>query len=61
MAKGRPTDNPKSLRLSVRATKDDLEKLEYCCKELHKTQYEIIIPYINDMYNRLKKERTEQA
>lgn len=52
---GRPTDNPKNEIIKVRATKDDREKLLYCCEQTGKTQYEIVMLGIDKVYNELKK------
>ena len=52
---GRPTDNPKNEIIKVRATKDDREKLLYCCEQAGKTQYEIVMLGIDKVYNELKK------
>lgn len=52
---GRPTDNPKSDIIKIRATKDDREKLLYCCEKTGKTQYEIVMLGIEKVYSELKK------
>lgn len=52
---GRPTENPKTEIIKVRATKDDREKLLYCCKKRNKTQYEIVMNGIDKVYNEIKK------
>ena len=53
---GRPiSDNPKQIRVETRMTKDELEKLDYCCKVSEKTRSEIIRAGINETYNNLKK------
>lgn len=52
---GRPTDNPKNAEIKVRATKEDREKLLYCCKMTGKTQYEIVMEGIDKVYNELTK------
>ena len=44
---GRPTTNPKDQAIKIRATKDDREKLLYCCEKLNKTQYEVIMEGLN--------------
>lgn len=50
---GRPTENPKNEIIKVRATKDDREKLLYCCEQTGKTQYEIVMLGIDKVYNEL--------
>lgn len=52
---GRPTDNPKSGTIKIRATKEDREKLLYCCKATGKTQYEVVMEGIESVYQKLKK------
>lgn len=53
---GRPTDNPKNEVIKIRATKEDREKLLYCCEKTNKTQYEIVMSGIEKEYKKLKKE-----
>lgn len=52
---GRPTDNPKTEIIKIRATKDNREKLLYCCNALNKTQYEVVMEGIEELYKRIKK------
>lgn len=52
---GRPTDNPKNLSIKIRATKDDKERLLYCCKELNKTQYQILMEGLELVYEKINK------
>lgn len=52
---GRPTNNPKTEEIKVRATKRDKEILKECCESLNKTQYEIVIDGINRVYAEIKK------
>lgn len=52
---GRPTDDPKTEIIKIRATKSDREKLLYCCSMTNKTQYEIVMDGINKVYNEIKK------
>ncbi|MEE0200758.1 MAG: hypothetical protein U0I51_09445 [Muricomes sp.] len=52
---GRPTDNPKNDIIKIRATKEDREKLLYCCEATGKTQYEIVMEGIDTVYHKLKK------
>ena len=51
---GRPTENPKNEIIKIRATKDDREKLLYCCEKLGKTQYEVVMCGINEVYKTIK-------
>ena len=52
---GRPTENPKTETIKIRATKDDRNKLLYCCEKANKTQYEIVMQGIDEVYRELKK------
>lgn len=52
---GRPTTNPKIAEIKVRATKEDREKLLYCCRMTGKTQYEIVMEGIDKVYQQIKK------
>ena len=52
---GRPTDNPKTEVIKIRATKDDREKLLFCCEKLGKTQYEVVMEGINKVNQKAKK------
>ncbi|MFR4987282.1 MAG: hypothetical protein ACLUCH_07800 [Lachnospirales bacterium] len=51
---GRPTQNPKSETIKIRATKEDREKLLLCCSKMNKTQYDIVMEGINMVYNKIK-------
>jgi hypothetical protein len=51
---GRPTDNPKDNIIKIRATKEDREKLLYCCQTLNKTQYDVVMEGINKVYESIK-------
>lgn len=51
---GRPTKNPKSGIIKIRATVNDREKLLYCCKKTGMTQYEVVMKGINEFYKKLK-------
>lgn len=53
--KGRPTDDPKTLNTRIRLSEQDIERLEYCCKETGKTKSEIIRQGIKEVYEGLKK------
>lgn len=52
---GRPTENPKTETIKIRATKEDRERLLFCCEKTGKTQYEVVIEGINMVYERIKK------
>ena len=53
---GRPkSDNPKSLQIKIRATKQDKALLEECCEVTGKTQYEVVMEGIKKVYTEQKK------
>lgn len=52
---GRPTNNPKTEEIKVRATKEDKELLRECCDKLNKTQYDIVMDGIRMVYSEIKK------
>lgn len=52
---GRPTTNPKNEIIKIRATKDDREKLLFCCEKTKKTQYDVVMEGIDTVYSELKK------
>lgn len=52
---GRPTVNPKTEVIKIRATEDDRKKLLYCCEKTGKTQYEVVMEGINEVYKNLIK------
>lgn len=52
---GRPTDNPKTEQIKIRATKQDREKLLYCCEKTGMSQYEVIMLGIEKVYQKITK------
>ena len=52
---GRPTDNPKNLSTRIRMSKDDIQRLEFCCEKLGKTKAEIVRIGIQKVYEELQK------
>ena len=53
---GRPiSDNPKQIRVETRMTKEDLERLDFCCKVTGKTRSELVRESISYTYERLSK------
>ena len=53
---GRPKiDNPKSEQIKIRATKQDKDLLDKCCKLLKKTQYDVVMNGIKKVYAEAKK------
>lgn len=57
---GRPlSDNPKNVRVETRMTKEDLEKLEYCCRITGKSRSEIVREGIEAVYAKLHTLKNE--
>ena len=52
---GRPTSNPKTEQIKVRATKEDKALLDECCEKLNQTQYEVIINGIKKVHAEIEK------
>ena len=52
---GRPTDDPRTERINVRATKDDKIFLEKCCTELNMSQHDVIMMGLKMVYENIKK------
>ena len=51
---GRPTsDNARRLRVETRMNKEELEKLEYCCRVTGKSRSEIVREGIDVVYIKL--------
>lgn len=53
---GRPTDNPKDYSILIRATKDDREKLLFCCEKTGMTQYQVVMKGIDEVYKQIMGE-----
>ena len=52
---GRPREeNSKHEEIKVRASKEDREKLLYCCRMTGLTQYEIVMRGIDKVYNEIR-------
>jgi len=55
---GRPvSDNPRQMRVETKMTKEELEKLDYCCKMSEKTRSEIVREGVDIVYARLNKNK----
>ena len=51
---GRPySDNPKQMRVETRMTKEELEKLDYCCRVTGKSRSKIVREGIDVIYTKL--------
>lgn len=53
--KGRPTNNPKTEEIKVRATKEDKKLLKECCEKLNQTQYDVVMNGIKKVHAEIKK------
>jgi len=40
---GRPTDNPKTLRMEIRLTPDESGLLKYCAEQLNLTRTQVVV------------------
>jgi len=49
-----PSDNPRLMRVETKMTREELEKLDFCCRETGKTRSEVIREGIDKAYARLK-------
>lgn len=52
---GRPTSNPKTEEIKIRATKQDKELLKECCEVLSQTQYDVVMNGIKKVHAEIKK------
>lgn len=52
---GRPTTNPKTEEIKVRATAEDKALLKECCKELNESQYEVVMRGLRMVHAEIKK------
>lgn len=50
---GRPTNNPKNQSILIRATKEDREKLLFCCEKTGMTQYEVVMQGVDKVYKQI--------
>lgn len=52
---GRPTDDPKILRLELRLSDKDAEKLDFCCKVFNLTKAEVLRRGLDKVYQEAQK------
>lgn len=53
---GRPhADNPRRKKIETRMSTEELEMLDYCCRETGKTRSEIVREGIAETYAKLRK------
>lgn len=53
--RGRPTSNPKKEYIIVRATQQDKELLNECCKQLEQTRYEVVMGGIRMVHSNIQE------
>lgn len=53
---GRPTDNPRNQRLSLKLTNEEMDMLEFCSTEINEPRVNIISSGIKKVYDELIKE-----
>lgn len=53
---GRPTKNPKTEEIKIRATKEDKDLLKECCDLLNQTQYDVVMNGIKKVHAEIKKQ-----
>ena len=52
---GRPTQNPKRNETRIRMSDEDVQILDFCCKETGMTKADIIRQGIREVYAKIKK------
>lgn len=52
---GRPTNNPKSYRVSFRLSEEDIEKINFCTEKTGKSKTDIIRDGIKEIYDKIKE------
>lgn len=52
---GRPTDNPRNRRISLKLAENEMAMLEYCSKELGEPRVNVIVKGVKKIYLELKK------
>lgn len=52
---GRPTDDPKNIRVGFRITEADRKKLDFCCEVLGLTKTEVVQRGIETVYQEALK------
>lgn len=52
---GRPTDNPKNIRLEIRLNEDQNKILKECCDKLGMTKTNVLIKGLEEVYKNIKK------
>ncbi len=51
---GRPTEDPKKLRMELRLSDRDTEKLDFCCKALNLTKAEVLRRGLDKVYREVQ-------
>ncbi len=55
---GRPTNDPKSNRVSFRLSEEDIEKINFCTEKTGKSKTDIIRNGINEIYEKIKEQES---
>ncbi len=54
---GRPTDNPKNIRLEIRIAQDTAKTLQECADQLQTSRAEVIVKGVNLVKSELDKKK----
>lgn len=52
---GRPTDNPKNIRIEIRLNEEQNNILKECCDKLSMTKTDVLIKGLEEVYKNIKK------
>lgn len=58
---GRPTDEPKTIKIMVRLSENDMKMLKYCAEKEQKSKADIIRIGIKLVYKRMKRNNGNAA
>ncbi|WP_187106701.1 hypothetical protein [Fusobacterium mortiferum] len=51
---GRPTTNPRKIRLEIRLNEDENQMLKECVKKLNLTKTDVLIEGLKEVYKKIK-------
>ena len=52
---GRPTDNPRKIRLEIRLNEDENQLLKECIEKLNLTKTDVLVMGLKEVYKQIKK------
>lgn len=52
---GRPTSNPRKIRLEIRLNEDENQLLKECTEKLNLTKTDILVMGLKEVYKQIKK------